>query len=53
MKRNTTSPEIKLAEKFDQQLRDLLMSDLKVIREARIKLIKHLAFNTQKRLMTA
>ncbi len=53
MKRNTTSPEIKLAEKFDHQLRDLLMSDLQVIRAARIKMMNHLAYNTRERLMTA
>jgi len=53
MNKNTTIREIKLLEKYDHQLRDLLMSDLKVIREARIKLINHLAFNTQGRFMTA
>ncbi|MEJ7778946.1 MAG: hypothetical protein WKF68_05090 [Daejeonella sp.] len=53
MKKSTTTPEMKLIEKFDHQLRDLLMTDLKVIREARIKLINHLSFNTQGRFMTA
>ena len=45
MKRKTTIPAIKLAEKFDQQLHEILMSDLKVIQNARINLIKHITFN--------
>ncbi|MHB1179846.1 MAG: hypothetical protein ACYCZO_16140 [Daejeonella sp.] len=54
MKRNTITPEIKLLEKYDQQLRDLLMSDLKAIRASRVKMINHLNYNnTQERLMTA
>ncbi len=55
MKRNTKIPAMKLVEQFDQQLHELLMSDLKAIRNARINLIKHITFNNnrQDRLMTA
>jgi hypothetical protein len=54
MKRNTKGPAMKLVEEFDQQLREILMSDLKAIRNGRIKLIKHITFNNpEDRLMTA
>lgn len=55
MKRNTNVPALKLAEQFDQQLHEILMSDLKAIQNARINLIKHITFNNnrQHRLMTA
>ena len=54
MKTNTKTSAVKLIEKYDQQLRDILMSDLKVIHNARVRLIKHLNYNTpQERLMTA
>ncbi len=55
MKRNTKVPAMKLVEQFDQQLHEILMSDLKAIQNARINLIKHITFNTgrQNRLMTA
>lgn len=54
MKRATKVPAMKLAEQFDQQLRDILMSDLKAIQNARINLIKHITFNNrQGSLMTA
>ena len=47
MKINRTIPAIKLVEKFDQQLHEILMSDLKVIQNARINLIKHITFNNR------
>ena len=47
MKNNSTIPAIKLVEKFDQQLHEILMSDLKVIQNARINLIKHITFNNR------
>lgn len=54
MKRNATTPATKLIEKFDHQLRDLLMTDLKAIRTARVKMINHLTFNNPpERLLTA
>jgi hypothetical protein len=54
MKRNPTAPSTKLIEKFDHQLRDLLMTDLEAIRKARMKLINHLTMNnTKERLLTA
>lgn len=54
MKRNTTIPAMKLVEKFDQQLHEILMSDLKAIQTARTNLIKHINFNKrQQGLMTA
>lgn len=45
MKRSTKNPAMKLVEKFDQQLHEMLMSDLRAIRNARINLIKHINFN--------
>lgn len=53
MKRNTKIPAMKLVEQFDQQLHEILMSDLKAIRNARINLIKHITFNNRQQLMTA
>ncbi len=55
MKRNTKVPAMTLVEQFDQQLREILMSDLKAIQNARINLIKHITFNNnrQQGLMTA
>ena len=54
MKKNTTIPAMKLVEKFDQQLHEILMSDLKAIQNARINLIKHITFNNRQHgLMTA
>lgn len=55
MKRSTKIPAMKLVAEFDAQLREILMSDLKAIRNARINLIKHITFNKnrQERLMTA
>ena len=53
MKRNAKAPATKLLEKFDNQLRDLLMIDLEAIRTARVKLVNHLTMNsTKERLLT-
>ena len=54
MKRNTKIPAMKLVEEFDQQLHEILMSDLNAIRTARINLINHITFNNNpQELMTA
>lgn len=55
MKRNNKMPAMNLVEQFDQQLHEILMSDLNAIRNARINLIKHITFNNerQQQLMTA
>lgn len=54
MKNNTKIPAAKLVEKFDQQLHEILMSDLKAIQNARINLLKHITFNKREHgLMTA
>ncbi len=51
MKKTNISATMKLIEKFDLQLRDMLMSDLRSVRSAKIKVMDHL--KNQERLMTA
>lgn len=54
MKRDTKNSALKLIEKFDAQLHEILMSDLKPIHNARVRLIRHITHNIpQDRLMTA
>lgn len=40
MKKIKNTPEIKLMEKFDQQLHDLLIQDLGTIKPAKVKILK-------------
>jgi hypothetical protein len=54
MKKNRNEKAIKLIERFDQQLHDLLMSDLRAIRSTNEKMYKQLCFKThQENLMIA
>jgi hypothetical protein len=45
MKKKRNLSVIKLTEKYDQQLRELLIADLKALHHARINLVRHLVFN--------
>lgn len=40
MKKIRNTPEIKLIEKFDQQLQELLIQDLQAIKSAKVKILK-------------
>lgn len=53
MKNSTKTPLLKIVEKFDKELRDALMSDLKAIRKGRVRLMNHLRSNSGDGLMTA
>ena len=54
MKSKSKAVATKLVAQFDQQLHEILMSDLQAIRNARVNLIKHITVNNrQERFMTA
>lgn len=46
MRKTKKLSAIKLIEKFDQQLCDMLISELQVMRKARVKMINRISFKS-------
>lgn len=48
MKKSKNLNAVKLIKRFDQQLHDLLMSDLRAMRSAKVRMFKHLRIQSLK-----